>query len=57
MITSQGFALIAELVAAVLLIAALSGFVIQRSQPWLVGVAIAFMILIVAMIIVADSST
>ncbi len=57
MITSQGFALIAELIAAVLLIAALSGFVIQRSQPWLVGVAIAFMILIVAMIIVADSST
>ncbi len=57
MITSQGFALIAELVAAVLLIAALSGFVIQRSQPWLVGVAIAFMILMVAMIIVADSST
>ncbi len=57
MITSQGFALISELVAALLLIAALSGFVIQRSQPWLVGVAIAFMILMVAMIIVADSST
>ncbi len=57
MITSQGFALIAELVSAILLIAALSGFVIQRSQPWLVGVAIAFMILMVAMIIVADSST
>ncbi len=57
MITSQGFALIAELVAAILLIAALSGFVFQRSQPWLVGVAIAFMILMVAMIIVADSST
>ncbi len=57
MITSQGFALIAELVSAILLIAALAGFVIQRSQPWLVGVAIAFMILMVAMIIVADSST
>jgi hypothetical protein len=57
MITSQGFGLIAELIAAVLLIATLTGFVIQRSQPWLVGVAIAFMILIVAMAIVVDSST
>jgi hypothetical protein len=57
MITSQGFGLIAELIAAVLLIAAFTGFTIQRSQPWLVGVAIAFMILIVAMTIVVDSST
>ncbi len=57
MITPQGFALIAELVAVVLLIGALAGFIIQRSQPWLVGVAIAFMILIVAVTVVADSST
>jgi uncharacterized membrane protein YccC len=57
MITSQGFGLIAELIAAVLLIASLTGFAIQRSQPWLAGVAIAFMILIVAMTIVVDSST
>jgi hypothetical protein len=57
MITSQGFGLIAELIAAVLLIAALTGFAIQRSQPWLIGLVIAFMILIVAMTIVVDSST
>jgi uncharacterized membrane protein len=57
MITSQGFGLIAELIAAVLLIAALIGFTVQRSQPWLVGAAIAFMILIVAVTIVVKSST
>jgi hypothetical protein len=56
MITSQGFGLIAELIAAVLLIAALI-FTVQRSQPWLVGAAIAFMILIVAVTIVVESST
>ncbi len=57
MITSQGFGLIAELIAAALLIAALTGLVIRRSQPWLVAVTIAFIILIVAMTIVVDSST
>ncbi len=57
MITSQGFGLIAELIATVLLIAALIGFTVQRSQPWLVGAAIAFMILIVAVTIVIEPST
>jgi hypothetical protein len=57
MITSQGFGLISELIAAVLLSAALAGFTIRRSQPWLVVVAIAFMILMVAVTIVIDSST
>jgi uncharacterized membrane protein len=57
MITSQGYALIAELIATLLLTAALTGFTIQRSQTWLVAVAIAFMILTVAITIVVDSST
>jgi hypothetical protein len=57
MITSQGFGLIAEMVAAALLIAALTGFIVQRSRPWLVGVAMAFMMLIVAITIVIESST
>ena len=57
MITSQGFALIAELVAAVLLVAALTGFLVRRSQPWLVGAAIAFTILIVALTLVIDAAT
>jgi hypothetical protein len=57
MITSQGFGLIAELFAAVLLVAALTGFFVRRSQPWLVGAAIAFVILIVALTLIIDTST
>jgi hypothetical protein len=57
MITSQGFGLIAELTAAALLIAALAGLIIRRSQPWLVGVTVALVILIVAVTIIINSST
>ena len=57
MITSQGYGLIAELIATALLIAALTGFFVQRSKPWLVGVTMAFMILIVAATVVIASST
>jgi len=57
MITSQGYGLIAELIATALLIAALTGFFVQRSKPWLVGVTMAFMILIVAATAVIASST
>jgi hypothetical protein len=57
MLTSQGFGLIAEVFAAVLLLAALTGFFIRRSQPWLIGAAVAFMMLIVALILVIDAST
>jgi len=45
MITSQGYGLIAELIAAALLIAALTGSFVQRSKPWLLGVTMAFVIL------------
>lgn len=45
MITSQGFGLIAELIAAALLIAALTGLIIRRSQPWLAGATVALVIL------------
>jgi hypothetical protein len=56
MITSQGYGVIAELIATALLIAALTGFFVQRSKPWLVGVTMAFMILIVAATVVIASS-
>jgi hypothetical protein len=56
MITSQGFGLIADLIAAALLIAALTGFIIRRSQPWLVGLTVALVILIVAVTIIINSS-
>ena len=57
MITSQGYGLIAELIAAALLLITLSGFAVQRSQSWLAGVAIAFVALIAAVTIVIQSST
>lgn len=57
MITSQGYGVIAELIATALLIAALTGFFVQHSKPWLVGVTMAFMILIVAATVVIASST
>jgi hypothetical protein len=57
MLTSQGIGLIVELFAAVLLAAALIGFFVRRSRPWLVGAAIAFMILIVALTVIIDAST
>jgi hypothetical protein len=57
MITSEGFGLIAELITAVLLIAALTAFITRRTRAWLVGVAITFAMLIVAVTIVIESST
>ena len=57
MITSQGYGLIAELIAAALLIAALTGLFVQRSKPWLVVVTIAFVILVAALTVIIDAST
>ena len=57
MVTSQGYGLIAELIAAALLIVALTGLFVQRSKPWLVGVTMALVILIVAATVVMASST
>ena len=57
MVTSQGYGLIAELIAAALLIAALAGLFVQRSKPWLVGVTMAFVILTAAATVVIASST
>ena len=57
MVTLQGFALIAELTAALWLIVALAGFGISRSKPWLMGSAVAFIALIVAVAVLIESST
>jgi hypothetical protein len=56
MITFQGIGLIAELIAAVLLIAAIMGFAVRRTRPWLLGVAITFTMLIAAVTILIESS-
>ena len=57
MITSQGYGLIGVLIAAALLIAALTGLFVQRSKTWLVGVTMAFVILTAAATVVIASST
>jgi hypothetical protein len=57
MITSQGYGLIAELIAAALLIAVLTGLFVQRSKLWLLGVTMAFVILTVAASVVIASAT
>jgi hypothetical protein len=57
MITFQGFGLIAELIPAVLLVAALTGFAVRRTGAWLLGVAITFTMLIAAVTILIESST
>ncbi len=56
-ITSHGVGLMAELIATVLLIAALTGFMIKRSQPWLVSVVVAMVILAIAVILVVEGTT
>ena len=57
MVTLQGFALIAELAAAIWLIVALAGFGVSRSKPWLMGSAVAFVALMVAVTMLIESST
>ena len=57
MITSHGYGLIAEFISAALLIPALTGLFVQRSKPWLFGVTMALVILIVAATVVMASST
>ena len=57
MVTLKGFALIAELVAMIWLIVTLAAFRISRSKSWLAGSLLAFMVLIVAVTILIDSST
>lgn len=56
-ITSHGIGLIAELIATLLLIAALAGFWIKRSELWLVSAAVATVMLIVAVTMVVEATT
>jgi uncharacterized membrane protein YpjA len=56
-ITSHGIGLMAELTAALLLIVALTGFLIKRNEPWLVCLAAAMLMLIVAVTIVVEGTT
>jgi len=57
MITSNGFALIAELAALICFIVALAGFGIRRSKSWLISSAVAFVVLIAAVTMLIELST
>ncbi len=57
MITLQGDALIAELIAGALLVIALAGFAISRRTIWLFGTMVALVLLLLTVTIVIESST
>jgi hypothetical protein len=57
MVRPEGFALIAELIAAACLVVALLGFSISRSRLFFVASVAAFAALIVAGIVVAELSS
>jgi hypothetical protein len=54
--SEQGVALIAELVAALTLVAMLIGFRVSRSQLWLFGSIIAFIVFMAAATLVVSST-
>jgi hypothetical protein len=56
-LTFHGIGLMAQLIATVMLIATLTGFMIKRSQPWLVGVVVAMVILAIAVTLVVEATT
>ena len=57
MITLQGCALIAELIAGIGLAIALAGLGIRRSKPWLVGSVVAVAALMIAATVVINATT
>jgi hypothetical protein len=57
MLTIKGAALIAEVIAAALLIIALIGFRVRRTTPWLLCAAIALAIFMTTVIVVVDASS
>jgi len=57
MVTAKGLVLIAELLAAVVLVVGLAGFALHRTMPWLLCSAVAFTVLIAAALFIVDAST
>jgi 4-hydroxybenzoate polyprenyltransferase len=57
MLTIKGAALIAELIAAALLIIALIGFRVRRTTPWLLCAAIAFAMFMITVVVIVDASS
>ena len=57
MLTFEGAALIAEVIAAALLIIALIGFRVRRTTPWLLCAAIALAMLMTTVAVIVDASS
>jgi hypothetical protein len=56
MLTPEGAALIAEVIAAAWLIVALAGFCIRRTTPWLVCSAVAIAMLLTSVAVIVGST-
>jgi len=56
MLTFEGAALLAEVIAAFWLIIAVVGFSVRRSTPWLICAAFAAFALLSAVIMIADGT-
>jgi len=56
MLTTEGAALIAEVVATAWLVIALIGFNIRRTTPWLVCAGVAALLLLSTVIVIVDVS-
>jgi hypothetical protein len=57
MLTFEGVALIAELLAAVWLTVALIGFGARRTTPWLFCAGVALVLLMTTVVVLVDTST
>jgi hypothetical protein len=57
MLTFEGAALIAEVIAAALLIIALIGFRVRRTTPWLLCAAIALAIFMTTVVVMVGTSS
>jgi hypothetical protein len=56
MLTTEGAALIAEVVATAWLVIALVGFNIRRTTPWLVCAAVAALLLLSTVMLIVDAT-
>jgi hypothetical protein len=56
MLRFEGAALLAEVIAALWLIIAVAGFRIRGTTPWLIGAAFAAVVLLSAVILIADGT-
>jgi hypothetical protein len=57
MLTLEGAALIAEVIATAWLVVALIGFGLRRTTPWLLSAAVALAILMTTVVVIVDATS